>query len=154
MYIVFACSHHWHTYTCIHVYNSTCTCIYNVHVHVYTMYMYSVHACKASHTLTTHTSHTPSRHTLTAHTSHTHFTLPHVTHSHPLHTLTTYTHTLTTLTGSVSFSVRATPELKNSNYGCQVCLNLGFYQYAYISLALVVNGIHTVHVHYLHIQCV
>jgi hypothetical protein len=43
------------------------------------------------------------------------------------------------LLGRLSFSVRATPEKMNNNYSCRVCLNLGFCQYAYISLGLVVN---------------
>ena len=43
-------------------------------------------------------------------------------------------------TGQLSFSVRASPERVNGNYECKVCVNLGFYQHAYISLALIVNG--------------
>jgi hypothetical protein len=45
------------------------------------------------------------------------------------------------LLGRLCFSVRASPENVNGNFDCRVCLNLGFYQHAYISLALVVNGV-------------
>ena len=42
--------------------------------------------------------------------------------------------------GQLSFSVRVTPDQVNKAYDCRVCLNLGFYQHAYISLALLVTG--------------
>ena len=51
------------------------------------------------------------------------------------------------LLGKLSFSVRASPSATGQNYSCEVCLDLGFWQHIYISLALVVKGMYKLPLH-------